>query len=107
MSDDIQSPPLVYEGLDPAAEPKSTIAEVSEAEGHGSSCWQCDRGWSKAGHAAERLEQRSPRSAPCFAPSSFSIGCGRGPPSMNWWAKKISLMPGVFSKRTQARNSVA
>jgi hypothetical protein len=28
MSDDIQSPPL---GLDPAAEPKSTIAEVSEA----------------------------------------------------------------------------
>jgi hypothetical protein len=27
MSDDIQSPPLVYEGL----EPKSTIAEVSEA----------------------------------------------------------------------------
>jgi hypothetical protein len=31
MSDDIQSPPLVYEGLDPAAEPKSTIAEVSEA----------------------------------------------------------------------------
>jgi hypothetical protein len=31
MSDDIQSPPLIYEGLDPAAEPKSTIAEVSEA----------------------------------------------------------------------------
>jgi hypothetical protein len=31
MSDDIQSPPLVYEGMDPAAEPKSTIAEVSEA----------------------------------------------------------------------------
>jgi hypothetical protein len=31
MSDDIQSTPLVYEGLDPAAEPKSTIAEVSEA----------------------------------------------------------------------------
>ena len=31
MSDDIQSPPLIYEGLDPAAERKSTIAEVSEA----------------------------------------------------------------------------
>ena len=31
MGDDIQSPPLVYEGLDPAAEPKSAIAEVSEA----------------------------------------------------------------------------
>jgi hypothetical protein len=31
MSDDIRSPPLIYEGLDPAAEPKSTFAEVSEA----------------------------------------------------------------------------
>ena len=31
MSDDIPSPPLVYEGLDPAAEPKSTVAEVTEA----------------------------------------------------------------------------
>jgi hypothetical protein len=30
MSDDIRSPPLVYEGLDPA-EPKSTFVEVSEA----------------------------------------------------------------------------
>jgi len=49
MSDDIQSPPLVYEGLDPAAEPKSTIAEVSEAEGHGSSCWQCEEAGRKPG----------------------------------------------------------
>jgi hypothetical protein len=30
MSDDIQSPPLPYEGLDPAAGPKSAVAEVSE-----------------------------------------------------------------------------
>ena len=29
MSD--ESPPFIYEGLDPAPEPKSTIAEVSEA----------------------------------------------------------------------------
>jgi hypothetical protein len=31
MSDDIPPPPFVYDGLDPAPEPKSTIAEVSEA----------------------------------------------------------------------------
>jgi hypothetical protein len=31
MSDDAPPPPFIYEGLDPAAEPKSTIAEVSEA----------------------------------------------------------------------------
>ena len=31
MSDDTQRPPLVYEGLDPAPEPKSAVAEVSEA----------------------------------------------------------------------------
>ena len=31
MSDEIPTPPFVYEGLDPAPEPKSTIAEVSEA----------------------------------------------------------------------------
>jgi hypothetical protein len=31
MNDDIPPPPFVYEGLDPAAEPKSAIAEVSEA----------------------------------------------------------------------------
>jgi hypothetical protein len=31
MTDDIPTPPFVYEGLDPAPEPKSAIAEVSEA----------------------------------------------------------------------------
>jgi hypothetical protein len=31
MSDDTPRPPYVYEGLDPAPEPKSTVAEVSEA----------------------------------------------------------------------------
>jgi len=31
MSDDASPPPFVYEGLDPVPEPKSTIAEVSEA----------------------------------------------------------------------------
>ena len=31
MSDDSPRPPFVYEGLDRAPEPKSTIAEVSEA----------------------------------------------------------------------------
>jgi len=31
MSDDAQPPPFVYEGLDPAPEPKSTVEEVSEA----------------------------------------------------------------------------
>ena len=31
MSDDSPRPPFVYEGLDPAPEPKSTIEEVSEA----------------------------------------------------------------------------
>ena len=31
MSDDTRRPPFVYEGLDPAPEPKSTVAEVSEA----------------------------------------------------------------------------
>ena len=32
MSDDNpQQPPFVYEGLDPVPEPKSTVAEVSEA----------------------------------------------------------------------------
>jgi hypothetical protein len=31
MSDDNPQPPFVYEGLDPAPEPKSTVAEVSEA----------------------------------------------------------------------------
>src|SRR6478752_7673926 len=31
MADDMSSPPLVYEGLDPSPEAKSTIAEVSDA----------------------------------------------------------------------------
>jgi hypothetical protein len=31
MSDNNPPPPFVYEGLDPSPEPKSTIAEVSEA----------------------------------------------------------------------------
>jgi hypothetical protein len=31
MSDETAPPPFVYEGLDPVPEPKSTIAEVSEA----------------------------------------------------------------------------
>jgi hypothetical protein len=31
MSDDNPRPPFVYEGLDPAPEPKSAVAEVSEA----------------------------------------------------------------------------
>lgn len=31
MTDDMPSPPLVYEGLDPHPEPKSAIEEVSEA----------------------------------------------------------------------------
>jgi len=31
MRDDESSPPFVYEGLDPAAEPKSGLTEVSEA----------------------------------------------------------------------------
>jgi hypothetical protein len=31
MADDMPSPPLVYEGLDPSPAPKSAIDEVSEA----------------------------------------------------------------------------
>ena len=31
MADDMPSPPLVYEGLDPNPESRSTIAEVSDA----------------------------------------------------------------------------
>jgi hypothetical protein len=31
MREDESSPPFVYEGLDPAREPKSALAEVSEA----------------------------------------------------------------------------
>ena len=31
MTDDMPSPPLVYEGLDPAPAPKSAIEEVSDA----------------------------------------------------------------------------
>lgn len=31
MTDDMPSPPLVYEGLDPSREPKSAIEEVSDA----------------------------------------------------------------------------
>jgi hypothetical protein len=31
MSDDVQPPPYVYEGLDPVPEPKSTMAEATEA----------------------------------------------------------------------------
>jgi hypothetical protein len=31
MSDDASQPPFVYDGLDPVPEPKSTIADVSEA----------------------------------------------------------------------------
>jgi hypothetical protein len=31
MSDEHQSPPLVYEGLDPVPAPKSALAEASEA----------------------------------------------------------------------------
>jgi hypothetical protein len=31
MTDDMSSPPLVYEGLDPLPESKSTISEVTDA----------------------------------------------------------------------------
>ena len=31
MNDQTSPPPYVYDGLDPAAEPKSTISEVSDA----------------------------------------------------------------------------
>jgi hypothetical protein len=31
MSDDAPQPPFLYDGLDPVTEPKSAIAEVSEA----------------------------------------------------------------------------
>jgi hypothetical protein len=31
MSDDAPQPPFLYDGLDPALEPKSAIAEVTEA----------------------------------------------------------------------------
>ena len=31
MSDDNPPPPYIYDGLDPAAEPKSSVAEVSDA----------------------------------------------------------------------------
>ena len=31
MSDDTPQPPYVYEGLDPAPEPKSAVADVTEA----------------------------------------------------------------------------
>jgi hypothetical protein len=31
MSDETPAPPFVYEGLDPVREPKSTIADVSDA----------------------------------------------------------------------------
>jgi hypothetical protein len=31
MSDDTPQPPFLYDGLDPAPEPKSAIAEISEA----------------------------------------------------------------------------
>jgi hypothetical protein len=31
MSDDAPQPPFLYDGLDPVAEPKSAIAEVSDA----------------------------------------------------------------------------
>ena len=31
MADDMPSPPLVYEGLDPSPAPKSAIEEVSDA----------------------------------------------------------------------------
>jgi hypothetical protein len=31
MSDDTPRPPFVYEGLDPSPEPKSAVAEVSDA----------------------------------------------------------------------------
>jgi hypothetical protein len=31
MSDDSPQPPFLYDGLDPVAEPKSAISEVSEA----------------------------------------------------------------------------
>jgi hypothetical protein len=31
VSDDVPLSPYIYEGLDPAAEPKSTVAEVTDA----------------------------------------------------------------------------
>jgi hypothetical protein len=31
MSEDVQPPPFIHEGLDPAAEPKSGIAEAADA----------------------------------------------------------------------------
>jgi hypothetical protein len=54
--DDRPPAPFVYEGLDPVLEPKSTVAEVSEAvEGTVNRISGLDRGGSKAGDAAEYL----------------------------------------------------
>ena len=58
MSDDSPLAPFAYEGLDPVPEPKSTIAEVSEAvKGTVNRVSvRRDRSGSKAWYAAEHLE---------------------------------------------------
>ena len=75
MSD--EAPPLVYDGLDPAPEPKPTIEKVSEAV---KDTARRDRRRPEAGNAVEYPEQYCARGAAWFAAGRVSARCSRRPP---------------------------
>ena len=83
MADDMPSPPLVYEGLDPSPESKSTIEEVSDAVRGAAN---------RVGHAIEKgkkpgmplgvLSNIAPGSAAGLAAGRVPAGCGCRPASL-------------------------
>ena len=81
MSDDSPLPPFVYEGLDPAPEPKSTVAEVSEAvKGAVNRIGDAIDKGRKPGMPLSILSNIA-REAPLGSLlAAFSVGCCRGSP---------------------------
>jgi hypothetical protein len=75
-----ESPPLIYDGLDPVPEPKSAISEISEAANGGQSRPHRDRSGSKAWDALKHPEQYHARSPPRFAAHSVPLGVSRCTP---------------------------
>ena len=83
MSDDSPLAPFVYEGLDPVPEPKSAIAEVSEAvKGTVNRVSGAIEAGRKPGMPLSIL-----RSASWFAVNRVPVGSLRRPPPMMVWGR--------------------
>ena len=80
MNDQPAQPPYIYDGLDPAVEPKSAISEVSEAVmGAVNRVSEAIEIRPQARDAAEHSRQYRPRSAARLAARSVPARRRRGP----------------------------